>query len=110
MGSATSVKSTRAVFYNLLNGKFAWHKYSFTTVSARRSPGSGAEFHVAWLRATLFSFLIYTGKNPDTICRQNFMDSVVNGRYFRETCADEFHQPFPSVLCSWHSRESLKLQ
>lgn len=62
VGSATSVKSTRAVFYNLLNGKFAWHKYGFTTVSARRSLGSGAEFHVAWLRATLFSFLIYTGK------------------------------------------------
>lgn len=29
VGSATSVKSTRAVFYNLLNGKFAWCKYGF---------------------------------------------------------------------------------
>lgn len=29
MGSATSVKSTRAVFYNLLNGKFAWCKSGF---------------------------------------------------------------------------------
>lgn len=26
MGSATSVKSTRAVFYNSLNGKFAWYQ------------------------------------------------------------------------------------
>lgn len=33
MGSATSVKSTRAVFYNLLNGKFAWCKSGFITVS-----------------------------------------------------------------------------
>lgn len=38
MGSATSVKSTRAVFYNFLNGKFAWCKYGFTTVSVRRCP------------------------------------------------------------------------
>lgn len=38
MGSATSVKSTRAVFYNLLNGKSAWCKYDFNTVSVRSCP------------------------------------------------------------------------
>lgn len=31
MGSATSVKSTRAVFYNSLNGKFAWYQSLFVT-------------------------------------------------------------------------------
>jgi len=33
VGSATSVKSTRAVFYNLLNGKFSWCKSDFFIVS-----------------------------------------------------------------------------
>lgn len=37
MGSATSVKSTRAVFYNLLNGKFACCKSGFITVSVTNS-------------------------------------------------------------------------
>lgn len=44
MGSATSVKSTRAVFYNLLNGKFVCCKSGFITVSVELSLGSGAGF------------------------------------------------------------------
>lgn len=62
-----------------------------------RVPGSLATGYIV-----LLSDL--SGKKPDTIHRQNFMDSVMNGSYFRQTCANELYQPFPSVLCSWHSR------
>lgn len=42
-----------------------------------RVPGSLAEGYIV-----LLSDLCR--KKPDCVCRQNFMDSVVNGRYFRQ--------------------------
>lgn len=57
-----------------------------------RVPGSLAEGYIV-----LLSDLCR--KKPDCVCRQNFMDSVVNGRYFRQACADELYQLFSSVLC-----------
>ena len=42
VGSATSVKSTRAVFYNLLKGKFDCCKSGFISFSYVLSLGSGA--------------------------------------------------------------------
>lgn len=88
VGSATSVKSTRAVFYNLLNGKFAWCKYGFNTVYVRSHPlvlGQSSRQPVWGLYCPPFWFM---QEQTWYIHRQKFMDSVVNSIYFRQTCAD----------------------